>query len=328
MKGIYFLGLVLSTAFGLNAQKNVFVQLSPKVEGNDLQLATTLTDVYGNAFNVSYFDYYLSNVQLVHDGGQIMTLDQQVYLIEPLNNTIYLGYLGVNQVEEIRFGVGVPASLNTISGADAIDITAYPDGDPLSYQDPSMHWGWTSGYSCMIVGGNGDSNGDGTPDAMFEIHSLGNQNYANVSLPVIGTEIYTDQLDIHINCNLDVWLNGVDLATVGVLHGTSGDNTVVMNNPETRPVFTQDQTAGVVTTEKIPGKIWFYNSASLFTAQWEGIKNASTISIIDVQGRIIASKSINSLNGIFELADLASGTYKVSLTDSENKVLKMINAVR
>lgn len=311
----------------LTAQKNVFVQFSPKVEGNDLQLSTTLTDVGGNAFNAAYFDYYISNITIVHDGGQVMELTPEVYLIEPTNNTIYLGYLALNSVEEIRFGVGVPDNLNTISGADAIDIAAYPVGHVLSFQEPSMHWGWTSGYSFMIVGGNADSNGDNIPDALYEVHSLGSHNYSNVVLPVIGTEMYTDQLDININCNLDVWLTSVDLVTVGVLHGTSGDNTVVMNNPETLPVFSQDQTAGVV-TEKIPGKLWFYTTASLFTVEWEGVKNASKVSIYDVQGKVVASKSINAMNGKFEISDLPTGTYQVSIYDAENRILKTINTVR
>lgn len=328
MKRLLLVVGIVSASFTYFAQKNVFVNFSPKVEGNNLQLSTTLTDISANAFEVAYFDYYISDITLVHDGGQVMELASQVYLIEPTNNTIYLGYLGLNTVEEIRFGVGVPQNLNTISGADAIDISAYPVGHPLSFQEPSMHWGWTSGYSFMIVGGFGDSNSDGTPDALFEVHSLGSQNYANVDLPVIGTEMYTDQLDININCNLDVWLTNIDLGSVGVLHGTSGDNTLVMNNPETRPVFTQDQTAGILTEEKIPGKMWFHNSASMFTAQWEGIKNASMLSVIDVQGRIVASKSISGINGKVEFSDLTSGSYQVTISDSEKKLIKTINAVR
>ncbi len=327
MKKVLFFVISFLFTGVLTAQKNVFVQFSPKVEGNDLLLNTTLTDVSGNAFNIAYFDYYLSNFILIHDGGQILELAPEVYLIEPNNNTIYLGYLNLNTVEEIRFGVGVSERLNTINGPDAIDISAYPIDHPLSYQDPSMHWGWTSGYSFMIVGGNADSNGDNIPDALYEVHSLGSNNYANIALPVIGTEMYTDQLDININCNLDVWLTSIDLGTVGVLHGTSGDNSVVMDNPEILPVFSQDQTAGI-TTEKIPGKLWFYTTSSLFTIEWEGVKNASIISISDVQGKVVASKSINAMNGKYEISDLPAGTYQVSIYDAENRIIKTINTVR
>jgi hypothetical protein len=310
------------------AQKNVFVNISPKVEGNPLQLGTTLTDVNGNAFDVTAFDYYLSNITLIHDGGQVMVLTPEVYLIEPENHTIYLGYLDLNVVEEIQFGIGVPFNLNTISGEDAIDISAYPIGHPLSFQNPSMHWGWSSGYFCMIVSGNADSNSDDTPDALFEVHSLGKENYTNVVLPVIGTDIYTDQLDININCNVDVWLTGVNLGSVGILHGTEGLNALVMSNAADLDVFNQDVTAAINTNEKIPGKLWFHNSSSLFIAQWDGIKHVASINIVDVQGRIVAEKSINSISGKTEFSDLPSGTYRVSVYDTENNLLKTINAVR
>ena len=82
-KLILVLGIV-SGSFTYFAQKNVFVNISPKVEGNPLQLNTTLTDISGKAFNITAFDYYLSNVTLVHDGGQIMVLAPEVYLIEPV----------------------------------------------------------------------------------------------------------------------------------------------------------------------------------------------------------------------------------------------------
>jgi len=328
MKRLILVVGIVSSSFTYFAQKNVFVNISPKVEGNPLQLGTTLTDISGNAFNVTVFDYYLSNITLVHDGGQIMALTPEVYLIEPENHTIYLGYLDVDVVEEIQFGIGVPSNLNTITGADAIDISAYPIGHPLSFQDPSMHWGWTSGYFCMIVSGNGDSNADDTPDALFEVHSLGKDNYANVVLPVIGTEMYTDQLDININCNVDVWLTGVNLGSVGVLHGTTGLNETVMTNASDLDVFNQDATAAVNTIEKIPGKLWFHNSSSLFIVQWDGIKHVASINITDVQGRIVSEKSINSISGKVEFSDLPTGTYRVSVYDAENNLLKTINAVR
>ena len=326
-KLILVLGIV-SGSFTYFAQKNVFVNISPKVEGNPLQLNTTLTDISGKAFNITAFDYYLSNVTLVHDGGQIMVLAPEVYLIEPDNHTIYLGYLDVDVVEEIQFGIGVPTNLNTISGEDAIDISAYPEGHPLSFQDPSMHWGWTSGYFCMIVSGNGDSNSDDIPDALYEVHSLGKDNYSYIDLPVIGTEMYTDQLDININCNVDIWLTGVNLGSVGVLHGSTGLNEQVMNNATDLAVFSQDATAALNSVEMIPGKLWFHNSPSLFTVQWDGIKNAAAINLSDVQGKIVSEKSINSIIGKVEFSDLPSGIYRVSVYDGENNLLKTINAVR
>ena len=255
--------LVIAGFLGVNtlfAQMNVFVSLTPRVEGQQVAMHTTVNGLDGKALELDHFDYYVSSIVLVHDGGQVMTLPQEVHLIEPENHVIYLGYLNVTTIEEIRFGVGVPANLNTIAGEDAIDISAYPVGHPLSFQDPAMHWGWSAGYMHMIIGGNVDSNDDGNPNTYFELHNLGNSNYTNVVLPVIATQSYPDQLDIHIDCNVDVWLTGINLSSAGILHGTTGVNATVMKNAEMEPVFTQPETASVNAINNLPGKLWFFNT--------------------------------------------------------------------
>jgi hypothetical protein len=234
--------LLVFSLFGttaLMAQMNVFLSLTPRVEGQQVSMLSVVNGIDGKAIMLDHFDYYLSNIVLIHDGGQELVLPQEVYLIEPDNFVVYLGYLNVVSIEEIRFGVGVPSNLNTIAGADAIDISAYPEGHALSFQDPAMHWGWSAGYMHMIIGGEVDSNDDGTPNTYFELHNLGNNNYTNVSMPIVATQAYPDQLDIHIDCNVDVWLTGVNLSTAGILHGTSGVNAFVLKNVEVEPVFTQ-----------------------------------------------------------------------------------------
>jgi len=204
------------------AQKNVFLNLSPKVGGN---------------------------VEIIHDGGQSILIGDTVFLVEPQNYSLYLGYHDLVEIEQINFGIGVPDNMNTQSGLDAIDISVFPTGHPLSFQEPSMHWGWTAGYMFMIVGGNADSNSDGIADQYFELHNLGNQNYANVLLPVVPTYTNSNQIDIHVNCNVDVWLKDIAIQSVGILHGSSGANGDVMKNPETEAVFTQDASAGDVVSD-------------------------------------------------------------------------------
>ena len=57
-----------------------------------------------------------------------------------------------------EFTVGVPARFNTQQGTEAMDISLYPETHPLSYQSPSMYWGWSFGYMYMIIGGGEGSN--------------------------------------------------------------------------------------------------------------------------------------------------------------------------
>lgn len=328
MKNLLFiLGITISSA--LVAQKNVFLNIAPKVGGTDLSLGSTvMTDLNGIAFNLDHFDYYISNVEIVHDGEQLLTLPSEVFLIEPQNHTIYLGYLDINTIEEIRFGIGVPANMNTISGADAIDISVYPEGHPLSFQEPSMHWGWSSGYMFMIVGGLSDSNNDGVPNKLFEIHSLGDGNYAEVSLPVVATASLPNQLDIHLNCNLDVWLTGANLNTVDVLHGASGTNQTVMKNPEILDVFTQPSTADLSAIQAPVGKTWFFNSSEGMNVSWEGMRDLASIQLVDARGRILATNGVEGMSGSTDFSQTDQGTYQVLFLDTEGNLLRTLNAAR
>ena len=327
MKKILIGSLILVSSFSWS-QKNVFVTISPKVEGVDLLVGTDLTGLDGKKFNLDHFDYYVSNIIIVHDGGQELVLPQEVYLFEPENHVKYLGLLNVNTIEEIRFGVGVPSNINTINGENTIDITAYPEGHPLSYQTPSMHWGWTAGYMHMIVGGTVDTDMDDAPDTDFELHNLGDNNYANVVLPVIATETYENQLDINMNCNLDVWLTNIDLGAIGILHGTTNENQDVMKNAEILPVFDQSATAASEAIEKIPGKIWFFNHTESMEISWEGLKSASYFQLIDVQGRIVKDVAISAISGSVKLNDIPSGAYSLLFFDDNGTQLKSINTVR
>lgn len=316
--------LALSKTF---SQKNVFLGITPKVGGNEISMGANLTDLSGTVFNLDHFDYYLSSIKITHDGGQVLVLPQQVYLIEPDNYTIYLGLLNVTDIEGIEFGVGVPSNLNTINGQDAIDISAYPEGHPLSFQEPSMHWGWSAGYMHLIVGGLADSNDDGVPDKVFEIHSLGNNTYATVSLPVTETNSYEDQIDISLNCNLDIWLTGANLKTVDILHGTSGVNYTVMHNAEVLPVFDQPLTASNSSVSQQVGKLWFFNHTDAMVVYWEGIKELESYEMFDVQGKIVDSGSITGVNGSKKIA-AAPGAYQIRLLNKDGIEVKKINVVR
>jgi hypothetical protein len=291
-------------------------------------MATDYTDLQGAIFNLDHFDYYVSNVEIVHDGGQSLMIYDTVFLVEPQNHVLYLGYHNVTEIEQINFGIGVPADLNTQSGIDAIDISAYPAGHPLSFQEPSMHWGWTAGYMFMIVGGLADSNTDGIADAYFELHNLGNQNYANVSLPVVATNTNPTQVDVYVNCNVDVWLKGIAIEGVGILHGTSGLNSEVMKNPETEAVFTQDASAGISQDASLVGDVYFVQEGPSVKVVWSNVINASTYKLTDLNGKLIGSDIVSSDDGAALFNELENGVYMFRLFDANGNQLNIVKIVK
>lgn len=323
MKKVFFaIALALSgIAF---SQKNVFIEILPIVGSTPLQIGTNHFDASGTAFKLDHFDYYLSNLHVIHDGGQDLDLSDTIFLVEPTNYVLYLGYLNVQNIEQINFGIGVPEAINTSSSPAAVDISTWPSNHPLSFQDPSMYWGWLSGYMHMIIGGWADANGDGTAETTenyFELHNLGNNNYAPVSLPVIQSNSYPDQIDIHVNCHVDAWVNAVNLVTCGIKHGTNGLNSLVMGNVLTQTVFDQSPNAGTITPIPNAGQVYYSADAWSMQLFWKDIINAGTAELIDASGRIIDSFSPKHSSGSTILNDLESGIYVFNMFDTSGKLI-------
>ena len=306
------------------SQQNVFITLSPKVASADLVIGTDVSNLNGVVFNLDYFDYYLSGLHIIHDGGQDLDLSDTVFLVEPTNFVLYLGYLNVTNIEQINFSVGVPNSLNTQSGSEAIDISSYPIGHPLSFQDPSMHWGWTSGYTHMIIGGQADSNTDGIPDALFQLHNLGDNNYLPFQLPVIQTQSSINKIDVFVNCNVDVWLTNIPIETVGISHGTANENQLIMNNVLARPVFTQSMNASLLSNSNEIGTLTFSRENATLTISWKNIININHYELIDVSGKKVKTGAISDQVGNVVFDNFSEGIYQFIVYDENSNKLNSI----
>lgn len=316
--------ILLASVFGSflsNAQTNVNIHFPPKVVGNDLVLGTTIQDPNGVSMSIDHFNYYISNVHLIHDGGQDLDLSDTVFLVTATDNTLELGMLNVTNIESIDFGVGVPQSINHE------DISQYDQNNPLSFQTPSMHWGWTSGYTFLLLNGFGDSNNDGTPNELFQIHSLGDQNYKYVSMAVIPT-VTPSLTTIVINCNLDEWMYGANPGDVGVYHGTTGVNAAIMSNVNDRPVFTLPGNAGSKDVTKSDGELNYAIEADAITFNWKNVSHVSQYRLIDISGKEIAQGSATEFHGTQSNYIDQSGSYFFYLLDANGSVIKHVQVIR
>jgi hypothetical protein len=313
------------------SQKNVFIEILPIVGSTPLQIGANHVDASGTAFKLDHFDYYLSNLHVIHDGGQDLDLSDTIFLVEPSNYVLYLGFLNVQNIEQINFGIGVPEAINTSSSPAAVDISTWPSNHPLSFQDPSMYWGWLSGYMHMIIGGWADANGDGTAENTenyFELHNLGNNNYASVSLPVIQSNSYPDQIDIDVNCHVDAWVNAVNLVTCGIKHGTNGLNSLVMGNVLTQTVFDQSPNAGVNTPVPSVGNIYYSSDAWSLQLFWKDMVNATKGELIDASGRIVKSFVPEHSAGSTTISELESGVYLFNMYAANKMLIRSIKIVQ
>jgi hypothetical protein len=177
----------------------------------------------GQPFSVKRLEYYLAEIAIVHDGGQVTTLPDTWFLVDASKDVVLsLGEMAVENIEGIRFGVGVEADANHL------DPASYPAGHPLAYQVPSMHWGWVSGYRFVAMEGfAGES-----LTTLWEVHALGDANYRTVSVsgPAVADG---DDFIYYLNADYTQALLGLDL-TLGLLeHGETGYAATLLDNMST-----------------------------------------------------------------------------------------------
>jgi hypothetical protein len=317
MKKLIF--LLFLPFFGLS-QKNIFLTLTPVFNTQSFQTQTVYTGNNGQEVTLDYFKYYLADITIIHDGGQVLTLGETVYLIDDADYTVYLGAHPVTTVEQVNFLIGVPKRFNTQSGALAQDISSYDASNALSFQSPSMYWGWSSGYMHMITGGKADGNNDNVPESYFELHNLGNNNQQMVTKNnVIQTNTNANQVDLNFDCHIDRWLNGINLATLGVLHDETGLNVTAMQNVNSQVVFDQSATAGVPTANQVA--IQFSSQQGAIQCAWTGQLSETEIMLYDSFGRAMRKQSIGNAVGQFTWIGLTPGMYFVQYTDEKGQTL-------
>jgi len=305
--------ITIGLTWVLRAQTDLFIHIQPKVGNQNFTVGATVQGIDGTAFKLDYFNYYLSDLLIFHDGGVQTQVNQKVFLFTADQFGFYLGSYPMQTIDSIRFMIGVPSRMNTQAGAEAVDISTYPANNPLSFQSPSMYWGWQFGYMHMIVGGNADSNNDQIPDAYFEMHNLGDHNQRTVNMPIIATQTTATQQDIYLDCNIDQWLRNMPLATVGILHDQTGLNDSVMANINQFNVFTQPAWAAITQIA--------FPSVNVFEANfsWSNLPHG-TLMVNDLSGRNVFNHHWEESNGQVHL-DLNTGYYLMTVFDENNALL-------
>lgn len=312
--------ICLST-FILKAQKNVYITINPRIGNEQLQLDHNYTSLNGDLFKLAHFNYYFSNLHLIHDGGQDLNLSDTVFIIKHNQFVLNLGVLNVQNIEALQFGVGVPSNFNTQAGANAMDISIYPSNHPLSFQDPSMFWGWSAGYMHMIIGGRVDANNDQDPEKVFELHNLGDANYHSQNINIIQTNTTPEMIDIYMDCHVDRWMKNIPIQSVGVQHTAINYNASIMLNALHENVFDQPATALVNNLEYTKGSLYFQLEDKRVI--WKNVKNAAHLLLVDLSGKIIQKTMVKEA-GFADFNDVDNGMYVVSVVSSDGTLLNSL----
>lgn len=296
--------LLTFSMLGAMAQTSVVLNLEHRLNQSAFAFNQEAAAPGGYTFDVTRLQYYISDIQLVHDGGQTTDIDDLWLLVNAGNDVNFeLGSHNVTTIEGINFYVGVGPDVNNA------DPSQWSSNHPLAPQNPSMHWGWSSGYRFVAMEGGAGNN----TAFNYEVHALGNNNYNQV-------QIVTDAIDNSGTLEIVVYadyaraLNGIDVSGGLTLHASNGQAVTFLDNFADH-VFFPASALGIQ-------DVAFNGSFDVYPNPAESNAQVSfkfedeagyTVKILNAQGQLISSERLASLSGLFQLPQVAAGHYSILL---------------
>ncbi len=299
--------LLLLTAMlsqGLSAQMNVALHLHQKLGDQPFALNSTTTVPGNYLVKVTRLQYYVSEIKIVHDGGQVAPVTDLHLLVTAQKDSIFeLGSFDVTTIEGIEFSIGVDQAFNHL------DPASYPSDHPLAPKNPVMHWGWAAGYRFIAFEGKSSNNGTTFPD-VFQIHTVDDANYQTVTLPVSGV-VDGDHLAINVDADYAQLLMDINVQGGLVSHAATGPSAKLAGNMKDL-VFSPSVVSG--TTE--PGVAGSFqispNPASAVAVvkyDLPGFEHL-TLMVCDLAGRTVLTQELSGSQQSFSLeTNWQSGVY-------------------
>jgi hypothetical protein len=310
MKRLFLFTCLLAAMVGLHAQAIVDLKLKPMAGAAPFALNQDFLDYSGKTTQLSRLHYYICNFEVVHDGGQVTTIPNVYHLVNPGRETYSLGAVAnVTQIEKVRFSVGVDAAVNHD------DPSGWGSGHPLNYQSPSQHWGWTSGYLFLTFEGEVDSDNNGSIDDPWQIHSFGDQLLRDVEVSVT-PQTTGNVTSLPLEYDVQAWLHGLNLATVGVQHSSTGAPLTAHNNINTYQVFRSSGAVGVSEPQRVPLLAFDLFDSERPVVYWDanGLE-AVALTIHDLNGQVVYRAEGLATAGRQRVeANLAAGIYVCTLS--------------
>lgn len=317
MKKWIYLGLGLFFSLSSIAQQRVWLKINHQLDGAPFAFNTPAYNNRGEVFNVQRLEYFLSRFTVTHDGGKTTEVDSFALVNAGSNTMISLGsHDSIQQVESISFGVGVYAPVNNA------DPAQWPAGHPLAPRNPSMHWGWTSGYRFVAMEGKAGANLLTT----YEIHALGNENYFITEIPV-GANLTGNDLVIELFADYSRGIAGIAISQNVISHGVFGEAETLLMNYRDYVFSATAHTASVQTPEHTP-QIGVYPNP---TAQEYGFRlqtdaTINHVELLDLHGRVINSWDGMTDGVLYPTDGLPQGVYLIRTYAGPKRVanLKLI----
>lgn len=299
---------------GLQAQMNVALHMHQKLNDQPFVLNSTATAPGDYAIRVSRMQYYISEVKLVHDGGQLTPVtDLHLLVTAQLDSIFELGNFNVTNIEGIEFSIGVDQAHNHL------DPASYPADHPLAPKNPTMHWGWAAGYRFICFEGKSSNNGGTSFPDVFQIHTVDDTNYKPVFVPVTGI-VEGDQISIHIDADYTKLLTDLNAQGGLISHAANGPSADIVVNMQNHVFTPSALVSGTVVPDVVGSFSISPNPASgsaIIRFEFPGF-NQLALTVSDLSGRIVFEQQLDgAAQNLLLPVDQLAGMYIVTVRSGE-----------
>lgn len=310
MKNFILSLLFLSLANLSFGQKDLSFTIQHLIGSEPFSTETSFTNNLGNSISPTTLKYYLSEISIIHDGGQVLPIEDLTLLVNAEENTeVNLTELEFTQIEAIQFHIGVPYGLNHA------DPALQPAGHPLAYQSPSMHWGWAGGYKFLVTEG-----ASGAASNNFQIHSTGDALYTEFNIPLVMSTANASSISFVIEADYTQLYKDIQMENGLFNHGQDAEAAVAINNLANE-VFTA---GGFISNTKqtvFEGSYTFAPNPST-----DGMVNLKadlvnfdqyTLRVRNMLGQEVQSFSFAGSQVDYMISNLNSGIFAVEVSNAE-----------
>lgn len=303
--------LFVSCLLGLTslmAQESLSLRIYHRLNDNAFAYETEAKNNMDQQFTLHRLEYYMSDIEIIHDSGQVTAIEDTWLLIDPGKeevSTFDLGEVDFTDFNGIRFSIGVNPEVNHL------DPASYEADHPLAPKSPSMHWGWASGYRFVAMEGMSGSDFQN----LFEIHALGDDNYFD-KLFFMDPIPENGKLILPLVADYTKALNDIDISSGMTLHSETGDAVTFLENFSDN-VFSSELNGIGIEEELENAHIQIYPSPS--TDGYVTIKDHSEklaqLEVYDSTGRLILQQSTHT--GTINIQINQKGLFTYLLKDRE-----------
>lgn len=309
------LSLALGFSFvGLSAQTDLSFNIDHKLGTEAFSFETSLNSNQNIPLEVTRLDYYISEITLVHDGGQETPIINEFILANagiPVN--LEIGNHPVNTLEKVRFYIGVPEAFNHL------DPALYPDNHPLAYQMPSMHWGWALGYKFLTIEGNA---GSGLANN-YQIHTTGDSNYTMVEV-TINESASNGRIDIALNADYLGIFEDISIANGLFNHGEFAEAKTAIENMSFF-VFSKGEAISSTSNLNFEGSFSAYPNpagAGMMNIKADMLKDGNyNLSVKNLLGQTIESYTFQTAQLNYQIQTTEKGLFIVELADNTGSLV-------